>query len=135
MFVFGDFNIHQKDCLTYFGGIDKSGELFYNFSISNDLTQMLNFLTQIPDCDSHTLPLLDLFISSDASIYSTMAFPTLVNSDHVVVSVSIDFLSNSKHALCHHMTYHGPTLFLIYINDLPDDVICNIATCANDTIL
>ena len=74
MFVFGDFNIHQKDWLTYFGGIDKSGELFYNFSISNDLTQMVNVLTQIPDCDSHSLPLLDLFISSDASIYSTMAF-------------------------------------------------------------
>ena len=27
----------------------------------------------------------------------------------------------------------GPTLFLLYINDLPDDVICNIAICANDT--
>ena len=24
----------------------------------------------------------------------------------------------------------GPTIFLLYINDLPDDVICNIAICA-----
>ena len=27
----------------------------------------------------------------------------------------------------------GPTLFLLYINDLPDDVICNIADCVDDT--
>ena len=27
----------------------------------------------------------------------------------------------------------GPTLFLLYINDLPDDVICDIAICAHDT--
>ena len=27
----------------------------------------------------------------------------------------------------------GPTLFLLYINDLPDDVICNIAIYADDT--
>ena len=27
------------------------------------------------------------------------------------------------------------TLFLLYINDLPDDVICNIAICADDTSL
>ena len=29
----------------------------------------------------------------------------------------------------------GLTLFLPYINDLPDDVICNIAICADDTTL
>ena len=59
----------------YFGGTDRPGELCYNFSISNDLTQMVNFPSWIPECDSHSPALLDLFLSSDASICSTMAFP------------------------------------------------------------
>ena len=29
----------------------------------------------------------------------------------------------------------GPTLFLLYINDLPDDIICNIAIYSDDTTL
>ena len=29
----------------------------------------------------------------------------------------------------------GPTLVLLYINNLPDDVICNIAIYADDTTL
>ena len=29
----------------------------------------------------------------------------------------------------------GPSLFLLYINDIPDDVICNIAISADDTTL
>ena len=58
--------------------------------------QMVNFPTQIPDCKSHSLVLLDLFLFSDDSICSTMAFPPLGNSDLVVVSVSINFPSNSK---------------------------------------
>ena len=95
VFVFGDFNVHHKDWLTYSGGTDRPGELCYNFSISNDLTQMVDFPTQIPDCDSHSPPLLDLFFSSDSSICSTMAFTPLGSSDHVVVLVFIDFRSNS----------------------------------------
>ena len=67
---------------------------------------MVNCPTRIPDCDSHSLALLDLFLSSDASISSTMAFPPLGNSDHVVVSVSIDFPSNSQwDALFHSIAY------------------------------
>ena len=96
VFVFGDFNVHHKDWLTYSSGTDRPGELCYNFSVSNYLTQMVDFPTQIPDCDSHSPALLDLFISSDASICSTMAFPPLENSDHVVVPVSIDFPTNSQ---------------------------------------
>ena len=57
---------------------------------------MVNFPTRIPDCDSHSLTLLDLFLSSDASISSAVAFPSLGNSDYAVVSVSIDFPINSK---------------------------------------
>ena len=43
-FVFGDFNVHHKDCLAYSGGTDRSGELCYNFSISNNLSKMVKFL-------------------------------------------------------------------------------------------
>ena len=57
---------------------------------------MVNFPTHIPDCGSHSPALLDLFMSSDVSICSAMVFPPLVNSDHVVVSVSIDFPSYSQ---------------------------------------
>ena len=67
---------------------------------------MVNFPTQIPDCDSYSPALLDFFLSSDASICSTMAFPSLCNFDHVVVSVFIDFPINSKQdALFHCITY------------------------------
>ena len=57
--MFGDFNVHHKDWLTYSGGTDRSGELCFYLSISNDLTQMLNFLTRIPDCNSHSPALLE----------------------------------------------------------------------------
>ena len=55
---------------------------------------MVNFPAWIPDRNSHSPTLLDLFISSDASTCSTMALPPLGNSDRVDSSVSIDFTSN-----------------------------------------
>ena len=106
VFVFGDFNVHHKDWLTYSGETDGPGELCYNFSASDDLTQMVNFPTQIPDYDSHRPTLLNVFLSSDTSICSAIAFPPLGNSDYVVVSVSIDFLTNSQwDAPFHHIAY------------------------------
>ena len=54
VFVFGDFNVHHKDWLTYSGGNDRSAELCYN--------QMVNVPARIPDSDSHSPALLDLFL-------------------------------------------------------------------------
>ena len=68
VFVFGDFNVHHKDWLTCSGGTDRPGELCYNFSFSNDLTQIINIPTWIPDCDSHSCAFLDLFLT--LTIYS-----------------------------------------------------------------
>ena len=62
VFVFGDFNIHHKGWLTYSGGTDGPGKLYYNFSLLNDLTLMLNFPTRIAQCNPEST-LLDLFIS------------------------------------------------------------------------
>ena len=85
---------------------DRSGKLCYNFSIPNDFTQMVNFPTCSPDCDFHSPALLDLFISSDTRICTTIALPPLGNSDHVIVSFSIDFPSNSQwDALFHRIAY------------------------------
>ena len=44
VFFFGEFNVHQKDWLTYSGGTGRPAELCYNLSISNDLTRWLTFL-------------------------------------------------------------------------------------------
>ena len=48
----------------------------------------------VPDCESHTPVLLQVFLSSDPSICSSVAFPPLGSSDHVAIST--DLFSNSK---------------------------------------
>ena len=68
---------------------------------------MANFPTSIPDCDSHSPAVLHVFIYSDASICSILAFSPLGNSDHVFVSIFIDFPINSKQdALFHRIAYY-----------------------------
>ena len=124
VFVFGDFNVHHRDWLTYSGGTDRPDELCYNFFISNDLTKTVT--TRIPHCDSHSPAVLDSFLSSDASICSTVAFPPLGNSDHVV-SVSIDIPSNSQRdAVFHHIAYDYSCAdwdgLRDHLRDVPDDV-------------
>ena len=135
VFVFGDFNIHHKDWLTYSGGTDRPGELCYNFSISNDLTEIVNIPTRIPNCDFQSPALLDLFISSDASICSTMAFPPLGNSDHVAVSVSIDFPINSKlDTPFHRVAYDYSRADLDgFLRDVPWEDIFKLSASAADS--
>ena len=51
---------------------------------------MANFPTWICDCESLSPAFLDLLVFIDPSICSTVSF-LLINSDHVVFSVSIVF--------------------------------------------
>ena len=77
VFVFGDFKIHYKVWLNYSGGTDRPGELCCsNFSVSNDLIQMVNFPTQIPDCNSNSPTLLHLFLFSDKYLFYN-GFPSI----------------------------------------------------------
>ena len=124
VFIFGDFYIPHQEWLTYSGEIDRLGELCYNFSISNNLTLMVNFPTQIPNCDSHSPVLLDLYLSSDPSICPAMAFPPMENSDHVVVSVFIDFPINSKedapfHCIAYDYSHADWDAFHDHLRDVP----------------
>ena len=96
VFFSGEFNIHHNDWLTYSGGTDRPLES--QLILPRWLTFLLGSLIVTPD--------LDLFISSDASICSTMAFPPLGNSD-AAVSVSTDFPSNlQQDALFHCIAYN-----------------------------
>ena len=77
------------------------------FLSQTTLLRWLTFLHRSLTVDSQSPALLDLFLSSDASICSTMAFPPLGNSDHGIVSVPIDLASYSQwHALFHHIAYY-----------------------------
>ena len=80
--------------------------IFQITSFSSDLTEMVNFPAWIPDCYPHSPAPWHLFISSGASICFTMAFPPLGNLNHVAVSFSIYFPSNSTgNALFHYIAY------------------------------
>ena len=64
VFVFGDFNVHHKDWLTYSGGTDRTGGLCHNFSILDDLTQT----------DSHGPALLDLVLLTLVFVLQWLSF-------------------------------------------------------------
>ena len=66
--VLGDFNIHYKDWLTYYGGTYRPGELCHYFFQHRWLAFLLVSLTLIL-----SLALLDLFISYDPNTYSAVA--------------------------------------------------------------
>ena len=67
---------------------------------------LLRWLTFLLRSLTGTFTGLLFSISFDASICSTMAFPLSGNSDHMVVSISIDFPSNAKrNATFHYVAY------------------------------
>ena len=72
-------------------------------------------MSRIPDFDSHSSALLALFISSDTSICSVMAFSLWGNSYHIIVSVSIDWLSVKLKTGCPVLSHHSLLLFSCWL--------------------
>ena len=73
---------------------------------------------EILDCGSHSPALSDIFLSSDPSICSTIAFHPLGNSGYDVVLVPMDFFSNSKK--------DAPFHYAVYDYSQPDwDGLCD----------
>ena len=93
---------------------------------------MVNFPTRIPGCVSHSPAILDSFISTDTSICSTKTFPPLENSDHVVASVSIDFLSYLQDAPFHCIAYSRAHCYGLHhhFRDVPWDDIFKLSVSA-----
>ena len=131
-FVYYKFNIYHKDCLTYSDATDRPRELCDDFSLWNDLTQIVNVPTQIPNCDLHSATLLDLFISSEPCICPSVAFPPFKNSDSVVVSVSIGFTSTTNGDVFFHNTallfsyWLGMSLYSVERYSMERSLILNI---------
>ena len=110
-------------------------DLINSAIISNDLIQVVNFPTWIPVCHSHSPALLNLFLWSDASIYSIMAFSPQGNSDQVAVSVFIDFTSNSHQDSLFHRIDHDNSSTdwggrCDHLRDVPWEVIFQIRASA-----
>ena len=69
--------------------------IFYNFCIQNEY--MISLLAAwIQDCGSQSCYFGYISFFWPCICFNTVIFPLLRNSDHVVVSVSIEFPSNSK---------------------------------------
>ena len=98
VFIFGDFNVHHKNWLTYSGGTERPGELCYTFLISNNLI----FPTQIPDYDSQFCSNGFIYFFQPQYLFYS-GFPSIEKFLLCCVSAFIDFPSNSKgHAPVHH---------------------------------
>ena len=72
-FVFGDFNAHEKDWLTYSGGTHRPAERVIIFLSQMTFISWLTLLLKSPTVIFRVL-FFGFFLSSDSSICSTMAF-------------------------------------------------------------
>ena len=85
--ILGDFNVHHQLWLSS-SFTDQPGEQAYNFAILNDLEQLVQHPTRIPDRLGDTPNILDLFLTTNPSAYSVKLSSPLGSSDHNLISAS-----------------------------------------------
>ena len=129
----GDFNVHHSDWLHSLN-TDPQGEVAYRFSVYNDLEQLIQHPTRVPDQHAQTPQTLDLFLSTDISSYSYSISAPLGSSDHNLISVCCPALPPSpirkpSHRLWHYRSADWLNLRNFYL-DFPWNEYC---FSANDT--
>jgi hypothetical protein len=139
IFVFGDFNVHHSDWLPHSHGTTSSGFEVFNFSISQSLTQLIDFPTRFPDRADQSPSLLDLFLTSESCICKTSSGSILGKSDHAVVNVDISFGLNTSHDPPIHKTFFSFHCgqwddFRDLLRDIPWDEVFQLPTeeCAKE---
>ena len=139
IFVCGDFNAHNIDWIPNDWKTDDAGKNCEAFSVSQGLTQMVDFITHIPDNDRHRPSTLDLFLSSNPEVCKVYSSAPLGNSDHVVVSVDISLSSPSARESPKHRTLYSYEQgdwesFRDFIRDIPLDQIMSLKAeqCARE---
>ncbi|KAL7643214.1 UNVERIFIED_CONTAM: hypothetical protein RMT77_006505 [Armadillidium vulgare] len=91
--ILGDFNVHHRQWLSS-SSHDTAGERAFHFAIQNDLEQLVQLPTRIPDRLGDEPNILDLFLTSNPSPYTVKLFPPLGSSDHLLISVSSSISSS-----------------------------------------
>ena len=86
--VFGDFNVHNTEWLVHSRTTDHNGQAAQAFAMSQNLHQLVNCPTRVPDRLSDKGYLLDLFLTSNPDNYHHTVSSPLGSSDHCVVLVS-----------------------------------------------
>ena len=85
--ILGDFNIHNKDWLLHSSHTDNAGLFAESFAISNNLTQLVACPTRVPDQSHHFTNMLDLFLTSNPTLYDTpKCLAPIGKSDHNLLS-------------------------------------------------
>ena len=88
----GDFNVHHTEWL-HSTHTDLGGREAFDFSLTNELEQIIQHPTRIPDHHDHASNPLDLFFTSNPSNYSYERYSPLGSSDHFLISVCTSFSS------------------------------------------
>jgi hypothetical protein len=105
--VCGDFNAHNTEWLGHSHTTDVAGVFCQEFALAQDLTQIVDFPTRIPDRVDHQPYLLDLFICSNPDSCTVASHPPLGRSDHIVVCVDVKFVVKSTNEHPYHRTVYS----------------------------
>ena len=105
VFVFGDFNVHHKDWITYSGLVELT-DLVSSVVIFLCQMTLLRWLTFVLGSQAVILAVLLLWIYLFLLILVFVLQWLSLHSDHVVILVSIDFQSClQQDALFHHIAF------------------------------